>query len=77
MVETPFPKLKLTVNKVGGHCYHNYKLGDVLILEDFTHPPEHFLFRVSPGAFSGNLRLEFWGAVSFYGKPAFVAHHLP
>lgn len=42
MVETPFPKLKLTVNKVGGHCYHNYKLGDVLILEDFTHPPEHF-----------------------------------
>ena len=43
MVETPFPKLKLTVNKVGGHCYHNYKLGDVLILEDFTHPRSIFV----------------------------------
>lgn len=42
MVDTPFPKLKLTVNKVGGHCYHGYKLGDELILEDFTHPPQYF-----------------------------------
>jgi len=25
MVDTPFPKLKLTVNKVEGHCYHGYK----------------------------------------------------
>ena len=43
MVETPFPKLKLTVNKVGGQCYHNYNLGDVLILEDFTHPRNIFV----------------------------------
>lgn len=40
--DTPFPKLKLTVTNVFGHCYHGYKIGDELILEDFTHPPELF-----------------------------------
>ncbi len=38
-VNTPFPKLKLTVVNVYGECYHGYKIGDELILEDFTHPP--------------------------------------
>ena len=42
MVDTPFPKLKLTVIAVHGKCYHGYKEGDTIILEDFTHPPEHF-----------------------------------
>lgn len=42
MIDSPFPRLKLTVNKVDGHCYHGYKIGDEIILEDFTHPPEHF-----------------------------------
>jgi len=42
MVKTPFPKLKLTVINVHGECYHGYKPGDEIILEDFTHPPEHF-----------------------------------
>lgn len=37
-----FPKLKLTVTKQEGYCYHNYNVGDEFILEDFTHPPEHF-----------------------------------
>jgi len=41
-VKTPFPKLKLTVRGVYGECYHGYKKGDEIILEDFTHPPEHF-----------------------------------
>lgn len=41
-VNTPFPKLKLTVVKVEGDCYHGYKIGDEIILEDFTHPPKHF-----------------------------------
>lgn len=41
-IDTPFPKLKLTVTNVFGHCYHGYKKGDELILEDFTHPPEFF-----------------------------------
>ena len=51
MVNTPFPKLKLTVNKVYGHCYHGYKEGDVLILEDFTHPPKHFCLGLSHALF--------------------------
>ena len=42
MINTPFPKLKLTVTNVFGHCYHGYKIGDELILDDFTHPPEFF-----------------------------------
>ncbi|HDZ76754.1 MAG TPA: TIGR04076 family protein [Candidatus Omnitrophica bacterium] len=40
--DTPFPRLKLTVENVYGHCYHGYKKGDELILEDFTHPPKYF-----------------------------------
>ncbi len=42
MVKTPFPKLKLTVLNVYGDCYHGYKAGDEIILEDFTHPPKYF-----------------------------------
>jgi len=61
MVETPFPRLKLTVNKVGGHCYHNYKLGDVLILEDFTHPPEYFCLGLAHVLFPAVYALS-WGA---------------
>jgi uncharacterized repeat protein (TIGR04076 family) len=43
-VNTPFPKLKLTVTNVAGVCYHGYKIGDEIILEDFTHAPK-FGFR--------------------------------
>ncbi|PIP19693.1 MAG: hypothetical protein COT38_01935 [Candidatus Omnitrophica bacterium CG08_land_8_20_14_0_20_41_16] len=41
-VNTPFPRLKLTVTGVFGECYHGYKIGDEIILEDFTHAPKHF-----------------------------------
>ena len=41
-INSPFPKLKLTVTKVSDFCYHGYKIGDELILEDFTHPPKLF-----------------------------------
>jgi uncharacterized repeat protein (TIGR04076 family) len=41
-IDSPFPRLKLTVTNVSGHCYHGYKIGDELILEDFTHPPKFF-----------------------------------
>ena len=51
MVKTPFPKLKLTVNKVYGHCYHGYKIGDEIILEDFTHPPKHFCLGLAHALF--------------------------
>jgi uncharacterized repeat protein (TIGR04076 family) len=42
MVKTPFPRLKLTVTNVYGECYHGYKVGDELVLEDFTHAPKYF-----------------------------------
>ncbi|MFA5319638.1 MAG: TIGR04076 family protein [Candidatus Omnitrophota bacterium] len=42
MIKTPFPKLKLTVLNIYGECYHGYKPGDEIILEDFTHPPAYF-----------------------------------
>ncbi|MBN2482933.1 MAG: TIGR04076 family protein [Candidatus Omnitrophica bacterium] len=46
-----FPKLKLTVLEIRGYCYHNYKIGDELILKDFTHPPEDFCLGLSQSAF--------------------------
>ncbi|MFH0814169.1 MAG: TIGR04076 family protein [Pseudomonadota bacterium] len=42
MIDSPFSQLKLTVQDVYGDCYHGYKAGDEIILEDFTHPPKHF-----------------------------------
>jgi uncharacterized repeat protein (TIGR04076 family) len=51
MVNTPFPKLKLTVTKVEGRCYHEYDMGDEIILEDFTHPPEHFCLGLAHALF--------------------------
>jgi uncharacterized repeat protein (TIGR04076 family) len=42
MVNSPFPRLRLTVTSVFGGCYHGYKKGDVITLEDFTHPPQDF-----------------------------------
>jgi uncharacterized repeat protein (TIGR04076 family) len=51
MVDTPFPKLKLTVNAVHGHCYHGYKIGDEIILEDFTHAPKHFCLGLAHALF--------------------------
>lgn len=50
-IDSPFPKLKLTVNKVEGHCYHGYKIGDELILEDFTHPPKFFCLGLAHALF--------------------------
>ncbi|MBU0694853.1 MAG: TIGR04076 family protein [Candidatus Omnitrophica bacterium] len=46
-----FPKLKLTVIKKLGHCYHNYEVGDEFILEDFTHPPKNFCTGLVKSAF--------------------------
>ena len=51
MVDTPFSKLKLTVKNVYGYCYHGYKKGDELILEDFTHPPKHFCLGLAHALF--------------------------
>jgi uncharacterized repeat protein (TIGR04076 family) len=37
-----FPRLRATVLKQEGYCYHLYKVGDQFIFEDFTHPPKDF-----------------------------------
>ncbi len=65
MVKTPFPKLKLTVNKVEGHCYHGYKIGDEIILEDFTHPPKHFCLGLAHALFPVIYALSFAGHFPF------------
>lgn len=60
-INSPFPKLKLTVNKVYGHCYHGYKQGDEIILEDFTHPPQYFCLGLAHVLFPVVYGLS-WGA---------------
>ena len=64
-INSPFPKLKLTVNKVQGHCYHGYKIGDVIILEDFTHPPEHFCLGLAHALFPVIYALSFGAKFPF------------
>lgn len=50
-VGSPFPRLKLTVTNVFGNCYHGYKIGEEIILEDFTHPPKHFCLGLAHALF--------------------------
>ncbi|MFC1593906.1 TIGR04076 family protein [Candidatus Omnitrophota bacterium] len=65
MIDTPFPKLKLTVNKVEGHCYHGYKIGDEIILEDFTHGPKHFCLGLAHALFPVIYALSFGAQFPF------------
>lgn len=64
-VNTPFPKLKLTVTGVFGECYHGYKIGDELILEDFTHPPEFFCLGLAHALFPVIYALSFGAEFPF------------
>ncbi|MEI8349326.1 MAG: 2-dehydropantoate 2-reductase [Candidatus Omnitrophota bacterium] len=64
-VNTPFPRLKLTVNKVEGDCYHGYKIGDEIILEDFTHPPKHFCLGLAHALFPVIYALSFGAKFPF------------
>jgi len=64
-VNTPFPKLKLTVVKVEGQCYHGYKAGDELILEDFTHPPKFFCLGLAHALFPVIYALSFGSCFPF------------
>ena len=64
-VNTPFPRLKLTVINVYGNCYHGYKIGDQLILEDFTHPPEHFCLGLAHALFPVIYALSFSACFGF------------
>lgn len=65
MVNAPFPKLKLTVSKVEGDCYHGYKAGDEIILDDFTHPPEHFCLGLAHALFPVVYALSFGAKFPF------------
>ncbi|MCK9614053.1 MAG: 2-dehydropantoate 2-reductase [Candidatus Omnitrophica bacterium] len=64
-VNTPFPKLKLTVVKVEGDCYHGYKQGDEIVLEDFTHPPKHFCLGLAHALFPVIYALSFGAKFGF------------
>ena len=64
-INSPFPRLKLTVTGVFGHCYHGYKIGDELILEDFTHPPKHFCLGLAHAAFPVIYALSFGAKFPF------------
>jgi uncharacterized repeat protein (TIGR04076 family) len=37
-----FPRIRATVLKQEGYCYHGYKVGDQFEFGDFTHPPKDF-----------------------------------
>lgn len=65
MAKRSFSRLKLTVNKVEGHCYHGYKIGDEIILEDFTHPPKHFCLGLAHALFPCIYALSFGARFPF------------
>lgn len=64
-IDSPFPKLKLTVTNVFGNCYHGYKAGDELILEDFTHPPKFFCLGLAHALFPVIYALSFGSMFGF------------
>lgn len=65
MINSPFPRLKLTVNAVCGHCYHGYTQGTEIILEDFTHPPDHFCLGLAHALFPVIYALSFGACFPF------------
>jgi len=64
-INSPFPRLKLTVSGVYGECYHGYKIGDELILEDFTHPPQFFCLGLAHALFPVIYALSFGAKFPF------------
>jgi len=65
MINSPFPKLKLTVTGVFGRCYHGYKIGDEINLGDFTHPPKHFCLGLAHALFPAIYALSFGAKFPF------------
>ncbi|MBM3249588.1 MAG: TIGR04076 family protein [Candidatus Omnitrophica bacterium] len=65
MIKSPFPKLKLTVMNVYGPCYHGYKVGDELILDDFTHGPKYFCLGLAHALFPVAYALSFGAKFPF------------
>jgi uncharacterized repeat protein (TIGR04076 family) len=65
MIKSPFPKLKLTVTGVYGVCYHGYKIGEEIILDDFTHPPKYFCLGLAHALFPVIYGLSFGAKFGF------------
>jgi len=65
MIKSPFPKLKLTVMNVYGPCYHGYKIGDEIMLDDFTHPPKYFCLGLAHALFPVAYALSFGAKFPF------------
>ena len=65
MIKSPFPKLKLTVVNVYGDCYHGYKPGEEIILDDFTHPPKFFCLGLAHALFPVIYALSFGAKFPF------------
>ena len=65
VIDSPFPRIKLTVSSVEGHCYHGYKIGDELTLEDFTHGPKHFCLGLAHALFPVAYALSFGAKFGF------------
>lgn len=65
MIKSPFPKLKLTVINVYGDCYHGYKPGEEIILDDFTHPPKYFCLGLAHALFPVIYALSFGAKFPF------------
>lgn len=55
----------MTVTGVFGHCYHGYKIGDELQLEDFTHPPKFFCLGLAHALFPVAYALSFGAHFGF------------
>ena len=73
-----FSKLKFTVIKSEDNfCYHNYKVGDEFILDDFTHAPEHFCLGVAHAAFPCMHALTFGGRFPFMENTASICTTCP
>lgn len=64
-INSPFPRLKLTVTGVFGECYHGYKIGEEIFLEDFTHPPKHFCLGLAHALFPVIYALSFGAKFGF------------
>ena len=76
-VDTPFPKLKLTVTKGEGVCYHGYKIGDEIILEDFTHAPKHFCLGLAHALFPVIYALSFGAKFGFRDNQRSLPRYAP
>lgn len=60
-----FPRIRLTVTKREGYCYHLYEPGHQFILEDFTHPPKDLCLGIVHSLFPCMYALSFGAEFPF------------